>query len=232
MGIDPGGKNRFAASTLYYNGRLPASLIASKVHSGVDDVLADVVGQTGEWSELTAVAIAAPLTWSGVPSGWRNCDVVARRLLPDWVPKSWWRPPNVLSGAVAVQGPALAWALAREIKGGVLPQHKTFETHPRASLALVACDLRAAILGYQRREATAAEQRKHVARIVEHFVDAGIVRIETKPPVTGDELQGLICALTALGACAPETGLVVHELEGGDIRPVGKRSLALLKALP
>jgi predicted nuclease with RNAse H fold len=232
VGVSPGGHNKFAATTLFFNGHMPAAIISTKVKSGVDDVLADVVGLVGEWGELSAVAIAAPLTWAGVPSGWRGCDLTMRKLLPAWVPRTWWRPPNVLPGAIAVQGPALAWALAREIKGGILPQHRLYETHPRTSLALIAGDLKASILGYRQMGTTIAQKRKHIVRLFEAFTDAGVVKAEVEPPNSADELDALICALTALGAVAPESGLVVHELEGGEIRPVGKRQLAVLKALP
>jgi len=232
IGVSPGGRGRFAVTALYFNGRLPASIIATMVQSGVDEVLGRVVGLVGEWSELSGVAIAAPLTWSGVQSGWRDCDAEAKRLLPAWAPKSWWRPPNVLPGSIAVQGPALAWALAREVKGGVLPQHRLYETHPRTSLALAAGDLKAAILAYRAPGTPAAQRRKHIARLLETFRDAGAVKSEVDPPESPDELDALICAVTALGAVAPESGLVVHELAGGDIRPVGKRALAILKALP
>ena len=232
IGVSPGGRNKFATTALFFSGRLPASIVFTRVQSGVDDVLGSVVGIVGEWGELSAVAVAAPLTWSGVPSGWRACDRTMRKLFPAWMPKTWWRPPNLLPGSVAVQGPALAWALAREIKAGILPQHHLYETHPRASLALVAGDLKASILGYRQAGTTAPQKRKHIARLLETFRDAGAVKTEVEPPHTADELDALICAVTALGAVAPESGLVVHELEGGEIRPVGKRALAILKALP
>src|SRR5579872_3791711 len=104
VGVDPGGKKRFAEATLFFSQRLPVSLISSRIHSSVDDIIAQVVGVVGEWSELSAIAIAAPLTWSGVASGWRKCDKLARETLPNWMPKTWWRPPNVLPGTIAVQG--------------------------------------------------------------------------------------------------------------------------------
>ncbi|MBI5507741.1 MAG: DUF429 domain-containing protein [Deltaproteobacteria bacterium] len=232
VGVHPGGRNKFAVTTLFYNGRLPAAIVSSRAHSGVDDVLADIVGLVGEWGELNGAAIDAPLTWAGLPSGWRDCDLKAQRLLPAWAPKAWWRPPNVLPGAVAVQGPALAWALAREIKSGILPHHRLFETHPRTSLALCASDLKPNILGYRSVGVALSERRRHVGRLLGHFGDAGVVKSEVEPPTSPDELDSLVCAITALGAVAQDCGLVVHELQGGEIRPVGHRTLAVLKALP
>ena len=49
---------------------------------------------------------------------------------------------------------------------------------------------------------------------------------------TSDELDALVCAMVALGLAVPDSGLVITDYPGGDIRPVGKRSVAILQAFP
>ena len=45
-------------------------------------------------------------------------------------------------------------------------------------------------------------------------------------------VHALTCAVTAMAVAFPETGLITHEIPGGEIRPVGKRSLVILGGLP
>lgn len=232
IGVHPGGRMKFAVCALFWNGRLPVSLFRARSYSGVDDVLADIVGVQGEWGSLAGIAIDAPLTWSGAPSGWRACDLNLRQTLPSWVPKTWIRPPTTIPGATAVQGPALGWALAQEIKNGQLPEHGLVETNPRLSLASIASDLREAVLGYRGRDATPESTAAHIKRLVERLEETGIIRIEEEPPKTPDELDALACAVVALARAYPETGLVLGEWQGGDIRPIGRRQVAILRGLP
>ena len=42
----------------------------------------------------------------------------------------------------------------------------------------------------------------------------------------------MTCAVVALANGHPEAGILTAEITGADIRPVGKRSLVILKALP
>lgn len=232
IGVDPGGRNSFAVSALFWSGRLPAMHIGCRSYSGVDAVLRDISSVFGEWGELSAVAISAPLTWSGAPSGWRDCDLALRDRLPSWAPATWLRAPNTQPGAVVVQGPALAWALAREIKGGVLPSHPVVETHPLVSLARTMPDLKDSILGYRRRNVAARSRQKHTRRLIDRFVDAGIMKLESDVPTTAAELHASVAAIVALGCAFPDSGLVTHESKGGEIRPVGMRKLVILDALP
>lgn len=231
IGVHPGGKLKFAVCALYWNGKLPVSVFRARSYSGVDDVLADIVGVQGEWGSLAGIAIDAPLTWSGAPSGWRNCDLTLRRALPSWVPKTWIRPPTTIPGSTAVQGPALGWALAQEIKNGQLPEHGLVETNPRLSLAAVGSDLKEAVLAYRGR-GDAASVANAIETLVGRFEETGIARIEEEPPKTADELDAFVCALVALGRAHPESGLVLTELKGGDIRPIGRRPVAILRGLP
>ena len=231
IGANPGGRRSFAISALFWSGKAPALLIDSRSYSGVMDVLQDIIGVIGEWGELDAAAIAAPLTWSGSSSGWRDCDLGLKKHLPKWAPNSWLRSPNALSGAVAVQGPALTWAMAYEAKRGLLPEHAVFETHPRASLTSILPDMQKSLIGYRNREVGAKTRAKHVAKIAERLVDTGLVRLEHSPS-NADELEGMVCALTALAKAYPECGLVTREFEGAPIRPVGKRNLIVLAGLP
>lgn len=232
IGAHPGGRNKYAISALYFPGQLPALAFKAHSFSGTDEVLGAIVGTYGEWGELATVAIDAPLTWSGDASGWRGCDHSARAEAPTWVPKTWIRPPNTLSGATAVQGPALAWALAQEIKNGILPKHQLFETHARLCLSRIAAHHRQAVLGYRDRKSTAAQRREHVTTLLASLTEAGVLRIEDDPPETPEELDALVSALVALANAHPECGLVAKNWPGGEIRPVGKRSLSLLYGLP
>lgn len=232
IGVYPGGRNKLAVCSSFFTGKLPVMFVGARSHSGVEAALKDVVGVAGEWGELGAVAIAAPLTWSGAPNGLRPCDLTLRSMLPSWVPQTWVRAPNSLPGAIAVQGPALAWVLAQEVRGGSLPRHKMLETHPLVSLVNVGRHLRKQILGYRKPGLDATTRRRHVARLVEGFVDAGLVKLELGPPQTSEELDALVCSLTALAVGVPDCGLVTEELEAGDIRPLGHRTPVVIRALP
>ncbi|MEE8409767.1 MAG: hypothetical protein V3T05_09195 [Myxococcota bacterium] len=232
LGVHPGGRNKFAVCALFYSGRFPAMVVRVRSHSGVEAVLQDIIGVVGEWGELDATAVNSPLTWSGAPNGWRDCDSRLRQMLPAWAPRAWVRPPNSLAGAVAVQGPALAWALAQEVKRGLLPKHKMVETHSRVSLANVARHMSTSVIALARPGLKASTRRRHIARLVEDLVDAGLIKLEVEPPDTVEELAALVCAITALGAASAESGLVVAQLPGGDIRPIGKRPVVVLQALP
>jgi predicted nuclease with RNAse H fold len=204
----------------------------ARAFSGVHAVLNEVMGVVGEWGELSAAAIDAPLTWAGTPTGVRHADELLQKRVPDWVPATWFRPPNALPGAVAIQGPALTWAMKVETKLGNLPEHDIYETHPRASLSRTARDLKASILGYRNRDLKDATRRKHIATLVERFVDSGNVALEAPAPTIAEELEALVSALTALGVTYPQSGLVTHVVGGGPIRPVGTRQIAILDALP
>jgi hypothetical protein len=230
IGVHPGGKLKFAVCALFWNGKLPVSVFRARSYSSVDDVLADIVGIQGEWGSLAGIAIDAPLTWSGAPSGWRNADLTLRKTLPKWVPKTWIRPPTTISGAVSVQGPALGWALAQEIKNGQLPEHSLIETNPRLSLAAVASDLKDSVIAYRGRNAELVPDA--IKRLAHRFEETGVAKIEEEPPKTAEELDAFVCALVALGRAHPDSGLVLTEYQGGEIRPLGRRQLALLKGLP
>lgn len=232
VGVQPGGKGNFAVCSLYWTGKLPAIVFESRSYAGVDEVLVDIMGVSGEWGNLTQAAVAAPLTWSGSPSGWRKCDKALRREIPGWAPETWLRAPNSLSGAFTVQGPALVWAMAKEAKLNQLPPHGVVETHPRLCLAHIASDLSAAVLGYRDKELTAPQRAAHVKTLLQRVTEPGIVRIDAEPPQSSDELDALICAMVALGVAVPECGLVLNEIPGGDIRPVGKRTVNILQAFP
>jgi predicted nuclease with RNAse H fold len=232
VGVQPGGRGNFAVCALYWNGKLPAIAVKARSYSGVDEVLAAILGITGEWDALNMVAIASPLSWSGTQSGWRKCDKLMLKQLPKWAPRNWLRAPNSLPGNVSVQGPALTWAMAKEAKLGMLPAHGVVETNPRICLAQVAADLQTEILDYRRREVDVELRRKHVKTLVQRLIEPGLLRIEQDPPKSADELDALVCAMVAFGAAVPEAGLVMQELAGGDIRPVGKRVVTLLQAFP
>ena len=232
IGVNPGGRNAFATAALYWNKRLPASLINVESFSCVDEAMTRIIGVVGEWGELAAVAVDAPLTWSGSLNGVRPCDVLVKKRVPAWAPRTWHKSPTSLSGNIAMQGPALAWSLAHEIKTGALPQHTLIETNPKVSLALALAGLKESVLGYSASKSSAASKLEHVEQLVTHFVDAGILKLEVAGPRTGDGLEALVCALVALAVTAPEAGLVTQELAGGDIRPLGARKVVLLEALP
>ena len=232
VGVQPGGKGNFAVCALYWSGKLPAIVFKARSYNGVDDVLADIIGTTGEWGTLTQVAIAAPLSWSGTPSGWRRCDKQLLKTLPKWVPKTWLRAPNSLPGAISVQGPALTWAMAKEAKQEQLPPHGVVETMPRLCLANVASDMQSAVLGYRRRDVSAAKRQEHVAALLQRVCEPGFIRVDEEPPQSHDELDALVCAMVALGVAVPDSGLVITDYQGGDIRPVGKRSVSILQAFP
>ncbi len=229
FGVSPGARGGISLAALYSRGTLPASLLVATTVASIDEALARIVGTVGEWGELGAVGIAAPLTWSGTPRGAREVDALLRKRLPTWAPRSWVRPPVAQPTGIALQGPALTWGLASEIRAGQLPRHSVFECHPRVALARLWPDRRDDILGYVTKNGSAA---RHVAALVEAFADAGILRLEDAPPATAGELEALVAALTALGVSMPEAGFIVHELAGGDLRPVGRRPVVLLESLP
>ncbi|MEM6533985.1 MAG: DUF429 domain-containing protein [Myxococcota bacterium] len=232
IGAHPGGKSRYTVCGLFYSGSLPALMFRLRSYSGTDEVLGDIVGTFGEWGELAAVAIDAPLTWSGTASGWRACDLELKQKLDPWIPKTWVRPPNALAGAVGVQGPALAWTLAQEIKSGQLPKHTLVETNPRLCLARIATEKREAILQYRNSKASAAERNGAVHALLGLLVESGVVQLEDTPPRDTAQLDALVSALVALGTAHPESGLIVNSVEGGEIVPVGRRPFNLLTALP
>jgi len=231
LGVRPGGRNRFAVSALYCTGRLPGRLILSKSCTGVEEVLIQVLGVAGEWGELTAGAVEAPLSWSGSPTGRRDADDLIHKKVPAWAPSTWFRSPNATPGSVAIQGPALTWALAYEVKNGDMPKHEMYETHPRASLALCMRDLKEAVVGYRDPKTTAKDKHAHIARIVARLVDAGAVAPEIALPATAPELDAMVAAITVMGATMPDTGLVTHRFVGGGIRPLGNRSIIILDGL-
>jgi len=233
IGIRPGGRDGFAVAALYTpTGGLPGRLVLSATMSGVRAVLDQIMGLVGEWGELNAAAIDAPLTWSGSTTGRRRADTQLHEQMPSWAPKSWFPSPNSVPGAVAVQGPALAWVLAMEAKRGSLPLHELYEVHPRASLARALRDERDAILGYRNAKLGAAARAAHVQRLVRRFGDAGLVMWETDPPDSAAGLDALVGAVTAHGIAFPTTGYVTHLLGAAEIRPVGKRLIAVLDGLP
>ena len=232
FGVIPGRSGHFATAALYYDKGIKSSLVLSKTLMGVDDAIATIIGLVGEWGDLSAVAVAAPLTWSGAAHGWRSCDVELRERLPAWAPRSWLRPPNTLPGSVSVQGPALVWALANEIKNGQLPKHALVETWPRLSLALSCEEDVTSILGATNRGATAVGRRESVASLIKRFSQGGIIEVEIEPPNEPEEIEALIAALTALAVAVPTSGLITLELSGGAIRPVGDRPVVLLQGLP
>jgi hypothetical protein len=232
IGAHPGGKNSFAVCALFWPGKLPAMLVGVRSYSGVDAVLKDIVGVFGEWGDLTAAGIAAPLSWSGTPNGWRECDLELKKLVPEWAPKSWSRSPNALPGTIGVQGPALTWGMAYETKRGLLPEHKVFECVPRVSLSRIAPEERAAVVGYRNKDVGGAAKKKHVEKLVERFVDSGVVKLEVNAPVIPEELDALVAAVSVLAVTHDETGILTRTLDGGEIRPVGKRQLVILDALP
>ncbi len=232
VGVHPGGKSRFAVCGLFWAGRWPALHFTARLYSSVQEAINDIVGTFGEWGPIAGMAVDAPLTWSAAVAGTRRCDRRLRQLVPPWVPSTWLRAPNSLPGATTVQGPALVWSIAREAKQGVLTAPEFYETHARCSLARAAGDLQRAILGYRNAKLSKPTRQRHVATLVDRFVDAGLIKLEADRPTTADALDALAAALAALGHCHPESGLLVRELSGEEIRPVGRRTLLVLDALP
>ncbi|MFC1609786.1 DUF429 domain-containing protein [Myxococcota bacterium] len=232
IGVHPGGRSRFAVCALFWQGRLPAMFFTSRAYSSVQEVLEDIVGVVGEWGNINVMAVDAPLTWAASVGGLRECDKKLRAHLPSWVPRTWVRAPNGQSGAATIQGPALVWALAREAKQGLLQLPEFCEAHARASLARIANDLRTAVIGYRKRDLSQTTREKHLQTLVDRLIDTGLVKLEVARPASADELDALVCAVTALGHAYPESGLIVRELPGDQIRPVGKRSLYIIDGLP
>jgi len=232
IGVSPAARGGLSLATLFWNGQWPVSLLSVQRLGSVEDTVNRIVGMVGEWGELSAVGIDAPLTWSGAAGGWREVDGLVRKRLPPWAPRGWVRPPLALPSSVTVQGVALAWSLASEIRQGQLPRHSVIETRSRVSLAQLVPDLSLALTRYASPRVAAPTRQAHVTKIVERFVDAGLVRLELGDAIDGPGLEALIGGLTALGVAIPDAGLVVHELGGGSIRPVGRRPVALLVALP
>jgi hypothetical protein len=230
FGVAPSVRGGLALGALYWQGKAPASLIVAVSVPSVDEALSRIVGTTGEWGELQAVGIASPLTWSGSPAGVRHVDKALKKRLPKWAPRTWVRGPLNTPSSTTIQGPALTWGLATEIRHGQLPHHAVIECSPKLSLTRLLPDSQEALLGYAGRSAGAAQ---HVRTLLTSFVSTGILRLETEPaPTTAFELDALVCALTSLGVAAPDSGIVTHELQGGDLRPVGKRPVVVLEALP
>lgn len=231
LGIRPGGRYSFAVAALYWTGKLPGKLVAIRSHSGVQAVLDDLMGIVGEWGELTAAAVDAPLTWNGSPTGWRKCDDKLREMLPEWAPKSWIRSPNAMPGAVGIQGPALTWSMALEKRHGNLPEYRLFESHPRLSMARAFRDAKKQLIGYRQSKTPAEEKRAHIDYLLDRFVDAGALSIETDRPSSVEELEATVCAITAMGDAFDASGIVTHRIEGGVIRPVGRRDIVILSGL-
>jgi len=229
FGVTPGARGGMSLAALYWNGKSPASLIVMASVGTIDEALAKIVGTTGEWGELNAVGIAAPLTWAGTPKGTRPVDVELRKSLPKWAPRTWARPPLALPSPIVVQGIALTWALASEIRHEQLPKHAVVECHPRLALTHLWPDARETILGYAGK---GPNIDGCVDKLVTAFTDSGLVRIETERPKTPVELEAMVAAVTALAVAIPDMGLVVHELAGGEVKPVGKRPVVVLEALP
>lgn len=232
MGVRPGGRSHFAISAIFFNGRLPATLFSSRVYSSVQEVFDNLVGVYGEWGEISGVAVNAPLTWAAGLGGVRACDQQLLAHLPKWYPRRWIRAPNAIAGATTIQGPAFVWAMAREAKRGTIEQPEFYETNARASLARMASDLRDSVKHYRERSISPKTRKRHVHKLIERLADPGLIVIETDQPESADELESLVCALTALGCAHPESGLVIREFPGEEIRPVGKRSLCVVDALP
>jgi len=229
FGVTPGARGGMALASLFWQGKPPASLIVTASVGTIDEALGRIIGTAGEWGELSAVAIAAPLTWAGTPKGTRPVDVELRQRLPKWAPRTWVRPPLALPSPIVVQGIALTWALASEIRHEQLPKHAVVECHPRLALTRLWPDANEAIRGYAGK---GPDIDGWVDRLVTSFTDSGVVRIETERPKTPVELEAMVAAVTALAVAVPDTGLVVHELQGGEVRPVGKRPVVVLEALP
>jgi hypothetical protein len=232
FGAHPGGKNAFALAGLYYNGRLPASLIVTRSFSSVGEAKNHIVGVVGEWGGLDVVGIDAPLSWSPDPSGVRACDVTLKKRLPGWAPRTWYKAAGSMPAAQSVQGPALAWALADEFKHQQLPQHQIVETPARLSLSIACQERKDDLLKLADR--TAKDTRpKLAARLVEHFVESGVLRVEVDTPVaTSEGIEAIMSAVTALAVAAPDIGLVTPPLDGGTLRPFGTRPVVVLEALP
>jgi len=230
FGATPGRKGQFGVAALYFKDQLPASVLRLRAVACVDDALREIIAVAGEWSEMSAVGVAAPLSWDGSARGLRPCDHEILERLPTWAPRPWVRSAVALPGAVALQGPALAWALANEIKSGQLPKHAVFETLPRASLALLAPEHKSDLLLLSGRP-TPAAHAKAVARLLARLTDSNIVRFDVPPPTTLFALEAVVSALIALAVTSPALGLVTRELDGGNLRPLGARPVVLLEAL-
>ncbi len=229
FGVNPRARAGISLVALYWQDKFPATLVVSRVCEGVDDAVGRIVGTVGEWGELQAVAVAAPLTWSNSAKGVRGADNALKKRLPRWAPRSWVRSPLARPSVVTVQGMALAWAIAEEIRSNQLPRHQLVECHPRFSLAHLWPEAREDILAYAKGPKGDAAS---VQALVTRFVEGGLVQLEECAIETAGELDALVAALTALGLAAPDSGLVVHEHVGSELRPVGKRPMAYLVALP
>lgn len=232
LGVRPGGRNSFAVAALFWTGRLPGRLVLIKSHSGVQAVLNTIIGLVGEWGELTTVAVDAPLSWTGSATGWRPCDEAIRQLVPAGLPRTWVRSPNALPGAVGIQGTALTWTLALEAKEGNIPLHTAVETNARISMARCLRQAHGAISAYRHRATKAPARSLHVQSLTSQLVDAGTIVLEGSPPRSVEELDAVVSAVVAMAVAFPECGLVTHSFAGGNIRPVGSRSVVVLDALP
>jgi hypothetical protein len=229
FGVRPAPRAGISLVSLYWQSKLPATSILSVTVPSVEAALCQIIGTVGEWGDLSAVAVAAPLTWSLALHGRREVDDILRKRLPRWASRTWLRYPGATAGAVAVQGPALVLALAAEIRQNQLPHHTVVECHPRLTLARLWPDSSASVTGYLR---GSKENPRHIASLLAQFSDAGIVHFEDRGPHNAGELEALVAALTALGVAVPDAGLVVQQHAGGQVRPVGKRAVAVLAALP
>ncbi|MBN1960914.1 MAG: DUF429 domain-containing protein [Deltaproteobacteria bacterium] len=230
FGIRPAPRVGISVVSLYWQAKLPAMSILATTVPSVTSAMSQIIGTVGEWGELSAIAIAAPLTWSGAKHGRRAIDNVLRQNLPRWASRTWVRLPLAQSSAVTVQGTAIALSLANEIRQGQLPHHAVVECNPRYSLAYLWPDFSQSVLEYLR---GTKEDQNHIEKLLQQFHDAGVVRYEEDHrPQNAGELEAFAAALTALGVAEPQMGLVVQQHAGGDIRPVGKRVVATLLALP
>lgn len=233
LGAQPAGANHFAVAAVYWTGQWPLTLIHCRSYQGLQPILQEILGICGEWGPIGALAVAAPLTWSSSPGGWRHCDRQLIGQLPTWAPKTWVRAPNSLPGAVTVQGPALIWALAKEHKQGTIPAHEVIETHPRLCLANLFPQLQEPLLIYRERQRSLQDRQRALEIIIKSLTNTGLFRWQTEEPTSADELDAWVCALVACGQRAAATsGLVIQQWAGGEIRPVGRRQVALLRALP
>lgn len=232
LGIIPGRKGKFALCALFHKPDSPPSVVNMTSLTSVEHALQTVVGVVGEWTELSATVIAAPLSWSAACDGWRGCDLSLRKRMPAWVPRAWVRAPNAVLGTVSMQGPALALAMANEIRIGQLPRHRLLETNPRVSLALALPDaqndIRACFAQAGSLDASAAAAKRICARLI----DKRLLAFDVPQPTSPHEIEAIVAALTGLAHVSPDFGLPTAHWAGGDLRPLGKRPLVVLDAIP
>lgn len=199
LGYDPVGKGRFAAVALREVGH-SVDQVRGSIVSSVSEALAFATDLGGR---VVAAAIDAPLTWSTRPGGWRRVDEELRRRHRRHQGKV--VAPNSLMGAVAVQGPALAMALAERFTDIVIS-----EAHPK--LACVA-------LGVPLDE----DPQSRAASVFQAMHMEGALR-----RCTDDVVDGLVAACTAWAAHAKPSGWadLLRELEDPELLyPVAKERL-------